>query len=112
MGGSDWSVSSMNPLEAIQVALTRRAPAAAAGAAWNPEERMELSDMLAAYTIRGAYLNFEEATTGSLETGKSADLIVLDRNLFQIPAEQIHTVRVQLTMLEGAEIYRDPALVK
>ncbi len=106
VAGSDWPVSSMNPLEAIQVAMTRREPTAAAGPAWIPAERMELADMLAAYTIRGAYLNFEEATTGSLEVGKSADLVVVDRNLFRIPPEQIHAAKVLLTLLEGKQTYR------
>ncbi len=110
VGGSDWSVSSLNPLEAIQVGLTRRAPDAVAGPAWIPEERMTLADMLAAYTIRGAYLNFEEQTTGSLEVGKSADLIVLDRDLFRVAPEEIHGVKVLWTLLEGKETFRDPAM--
>ncbi|MEO8503644.1 MAG: amidohydrolase [Acidobacteriota bacterium] len=112
VGGSDWSVSSLNPLDAIQVAVTRRDPDSPAGPAWIPEERMELADMLAAYTIRGAYLNFEEKTTGSLEVGKSADLIVLEKNLFRIPAEEIHSTKVLLTLLAGAEVFRDPAMPK
>jgi predicted amidohydrolase YtcJ len=108
--GSDWSVSSMNPLEAIQVAVTRRGPDEKAGPAFLPEERVDLPTILAAYTIGGAYAAFEEKETGSLEPGKVADLVVLDRNLFEIPAEEIHSVRVLLTMLEGEEIYRDPSL--
>jgi predicted amidohydrolase YtcJ len=105
--GSDWSVTSMNPLEAIQVAITRRAPEAGEGAAWIPEERADLAGMLAGYTINGAFVNFEERETGSIETGKAADLIVLDHNLFEIPAHEIHRVKVLLTMLEGKPVYRD-----
>jgi len=108
--GSDWSVSSMNPLEAIQVAVTRRGPDEKAGPAFLPEERVDLPTILAAYTIGSAYAAFEEKETGSLEPGKVADLVVLDRNLFEIPAEEIHSTRVLLTMLEGEEIYRDPSL--
>lgn len=107
--GSDWSVSSMNPLDAIQVAVTRRGPKEPPGPAWLPEEVVDLPLMLAGYTINGAYVNFEEAETGSIEVGKAADLIVLDRNLFEIPAHEIHLAKVQLTLLEGQEVYRDSA---
>ena len=104
--GSDWSVSSMNPLEGIEVAVTRRLPTQPDGRGWIPEERITLPDAIAAYTIRGAYLDFSEKDTGSIEVGKAADLIVLDRNLFEIPPSQIHEAKVLLTLLEGNEVYR------
>ena len=109
--GSDWSVTSMNPLEAIQVAVTRRAPEAGQGAAWIPEEAADLAEVLAGYTINGAYVNFEERETGSIETGKAADLIVLDRNLFEVPAHEIHRAKVLLTLLEGKAVYRDASFI-
>jgi len=108
-GGSDWSVSSMNPLEAIQVAVTRRDPAAGPGEAWIPEEKVDLATMLRAYTVNGAWLCHEEKVRGALETGKAADLIVLDRDLFAIPASEIGRARVLLTLLDGREVFRDPA---
>ena len=104
--GSDWSVSSMNPLDGMEVAVTRRELNKGAGPAWIPEERIALPDAIAAYTIRGAYLSFSEKETGSIEVGKAADLIVLDRNLFEIPAAQIHEAKVVLTLLDGREVYR------
>lgn len=107
VGGSDWSVSSMNPLDAIQVAVTRRNLTDGPGPAWLPEETVDLSLMLAAYTINGAYVNFQERETGSLEVGKAGDLIVLDRNLFDVPRHEIHKVKVLLTMLDGKEVFRD-----
>jgi predicted amidohydrolase YtcJ len=107
-GGSDWPVSSANPLDAIQVAVTRRGPDAPPGPAWIPEEVVDLPSMIAAYTTNGAYLSHEEAARGSIAAGKLADLIVLDKNLFRIPPSEIHTVRVLLTLFEGKEIYRDP----
>ncbi len=106
-GGSDWSVTSMNPLDAIQVAVTRRDLEDGPGPAWIPEETVDLSLMLAAYTINGAYVNFQELETGSIEVGKAADLIVLERNLFDVPKHEIHRVKVLLTLLEGKEVYRD-----
>jgi len=105
--GSDWPVSSMNPLDAIQIGMTRRGVAEGPGPVWIPEETVDLPLMVASYTINGAYVNFEEAETGSVEVGKAADLIVLDHNLFEIPAHQIHRAKVLLTLLEGKEVYRD-----
>ncbi len=104
-GGSDWSVSSLNPLDAIQVAVTRRDPEGPAGPAWLPDELVDLPTAVAAYTKNGAYLSFEEKTRGSIEPGKLADLVVLDRNIFEIPAEEIHAVKVALTILEGKVVY-------
>jgi hypothetical protein len=108
-GGSDWSVSSMVPLEGIEVAVTRRGPSEGPGPAWIPEERVSLATMLAAYTIGSAYAAFNERETGSLEVGKSADLIVLDRNLFTIPPHEISETRVLLTLFAGREVWRGPA---
>jgi hypothetical protein len=99
----------MNPLEAIQVAVTRRDPAAGPGPAWQPEELADLATMLACYTIGGAYAAFEEGETGSIEPGKAADLAILDRNLFQIPKSEIAKTRVLSTLLAGREVYRDPS---
>jgi predicted amidohydrolase YtcJ len=104
-GGSDWSVSSLNPLDAIQVAVTRRGPDESAGPAWLPGELVDLSTAIAAYTMNGAFLSFEEKTRGSIEAGKAADLIVLDRNLFKIPAQQIHETKVVMTLLDGKVVY-------
>ena len=106
-GGSDWSVSSMNPLEAIQVALTRRGPDDPPGDAWIPEEKVGLETMLRAYTTNGAWLSRDEKSRGSLEPGKAADLIVLGRNLFKIPSSEIGRVKVLLTLLDGRPVFRD-----
>ncbi|MEO8198655.1 MAG: amidohydrolase [Thermoanaerobaculia bacterium] len=104
--GSDWSVSSMNPLEAIEVAITRCDPElTACDKPWIPEERVDLATMLAAYTIGGAYAGFEERDSGSLESGKLADLIVLDRNLFTIPPGEISDSTVLLTLFEGRTVH-------
>ncbi|MGH9391693.1 MAG: amidohydrolase family protein, partial [Vicinamibacteria bacterium] len=105
--GSDWSVSSMNPLDGIQVAVTRREVTAPSGPSWIPEERVDLDTILAAYTRGGAYVRHEEALTGSLEVGKRADVIVLEKNLFDVPETEIHRVKVLLTLLDGKEVFRD-----
>lgn len=102
--GSDWSVTSMNPLHAIQVAVTRQ-PLDASQPSWLPQERASLAEMIAAYTIGGAYLMRQETETGSIEVGKAADLIVLDRDLFEVDPHSIHLVEIDLTMLEGTVVF-------
>lgn len=109
-GGSDWSVSSMNPLEAIQVGVTRRGVETGAEPAWIPQETVELNTMLRAYTSNAAWAAGDEATAGTLEPGKWADLAVLDRNLHAIPTTEIAKARVLLTLLEGRAVFRDSAL--
>ncbi len=104
-GGSDWSVSSLNPLDAIEVGITHRPPGDSAQPPWNPAERADLATMIAMYTINAAYQNHLERETGSIEVGKLADLIVLDRNLFEIPVAEIHTARVLRTLLQGKTVF-------
>ena len=108
-GGSDWSVSSMNPLDAIEVALTRRGPDDPPGEAWIPEERAGLETMLRAYTANGAWLSHEDGSRGVLAPGRAADLIVLDRDLYEVPAREISRVRVLWTLLDGRPVFRDPS---
>lgn len=108
--GSDWSVSSVNPLDGIEVAVTRQDPVGptATDKPFIPEERMALRDALAAYTIGSAYVTFQEKNAGSIETGKFADIIVLSENLFIIPPYQLSEVKVLLTLFQGKVVYRDP----
>ncbi|CAB1059142.1 hypothetical protein D1BOALGB6SA_3900 [Olavius sp. associated proteobacterium Delta 1] len=75
-----------------------------------PGERMTLADMIASFTINGAFANFIENETGSIEVGKKADLVVLERNLFDIPTEAIGDVKVLMTMFEGNAVQRDATL--
>jgi predicted amidohydrolase YtcJ len=102
---SDWPDSSLNPLDGIQVAMTRNAPNTSERTPLTPEQRVSLADVIAAYTIAGAYQNFTEGESGSLEVGKRADFVVLDRNLFAIPVQEIHKVKVLWTVLEGKETF-------
>jgi predicted amidohydrolase YtcJ len=106
--GSDWPVSSLNPFEAMQVGITRQPITDPSAPAWIPSERVTLPEILAAYTINGAYTNHLEHISGSLEAGKAADFIVLDRNLFGIPVHEIGKTRVLRTYLDGKEVYVAP----
>jgi predicted amidohydrolase YtcJ len=105
--GSDWSVSTANPLEQIETAITRKHIDDESIPVLFPEERISLASAIAAFTINGAFVNNQEQDTGSIEVGKYADLVVLDHNLFEIAPADISTVKVVTTILEGQVIYGD-----
>lgn len=103
--GSDWSVSSANPFEEMETAITRMEATSKPTTPFMPDERIGLPEALAAFTINAAYTNRDEANTGSLEVGKRANLAVLDRNLFDIPATEISDTKVLLTLFEGKAVH-------
>jgi predicted amidohydrolase YtcJ len=110
--GSDWPVSSPNPLWEIHVAVNRQEPAdypyGVGDGAFIPEERLELPDAIAAATIGSAYVNHAERETGSIEVGKLADLVVLDRDPFEHPVSEIADAQVDLTFVEGETVFERP----
>ncbi|HET8779196.1 MAG TPA: amidohydrolase [Agromyces sp.] len=105
--GSDWSVSTPNPLAAIHVAVNRRsAPGYEEGEydAFLPEQAIDLGTSLTAYTAGSAFVNhFDD--TGTIEVGNLADLVVLDRDPFAGPASEIGATRVLQTFVEGERVY-------
>ncbi len=111
--GSDWSVSSPNPLWAIHVAVNRLpAPEGLGGrfsgdapAVFLPEQRLDLADAIRAYTMGSAYVNHLDHMTGSIEVGKRADVVVVDRNIFREPVDAVASAQVVLTMVDGEIVY-------
>ena len=106
VGGSDWAVTTMNPLIAIETAVTRQDPSNRVEGTLNEKERMDLTEMLKAYTINAAEVMHQGDHTGSIEVGKFADLIILEKNLYKIPHNEIGEVRVIETVLEGNTVFR------
>ena len=104
---SDFPVTiPFDPLIAIQTGITRSSiNKDFEGVLW-PEERSTLEDMIASFTYNGAYANFLENETGSIEVGKQADIIVLGQNLFEIPTNEIANTEVLLTIVGGKEVYK------
>ena len=116
-GGSDYPVDPLQPFTQIETAITRTGeplPGVFPGALAPREAIPDLLAVIRMHTINSAYEMHQENVTGSIEVGKQADLIVLDQNLFRVPAERISNTRVLLTMLGGRIVYDggEPGLTK
>jgi len=108
--GSDWSVSSPNPLWEMHVAVNRTSPPGYEYGEGNaepflPQERLDLPTAIAGFTINSAYVNHLDDLTGSIEVGKRADMVVLDRNPFELPEDRIADARVVRTLVDGQRVF-------
>jgi len=108
--GSDWPAvaASINPWGAIEAMVTRADPFTNGTEKLWPEQGITLAEALHIYTLGGAAALRREAETGSVVVGKSADFVVLDRNLFKIPITAVSDTRVEMTYFQGREVYRRP----
>ncbi|MFB6934828.1 amidohydrolase [Streptomyces chartreusis] len=102
--GSDWPVSSPDPLHGVHVAVNRVTPDADEAQVFLPGERIGLAEALTAYTAGSAYVNHLD-DTGEVRAGALADLVVLDRDPFDGPTEEIARTRVARTFVGGAQVY-------
>ncbi len=109
VAGSDWSVSSLNPLPAIETALTRQDASGEVEGVLNADEAVSLDTMLRAYTANGAWLMHQEDETGVIKPGMAADLVVLEKDLFDMAAEEVGEVAVTMTLFEGQIVYQRPS---
>lgn len=103
--GSDWYVTSVNPLDGIETAVTRLDPNGLTDVPLGVGEEITLAEAIENYTINGAYVNFLDDQAGSIEAGKQADLVILDKNLFAIPAQEINETKVIATLFAGCLVY-------
>jgi predicted amidohydrolase YtcJ len=99
--GSDWFVAPATPLEGIYAAVTRRTIDDKNPNGWVPAQKITVEEALHAYTANGAYASFDESRKGTLTEGKLADLAVIDRDLFNIPPEEIRNAKVVTTVVGG-----------
>ncbi len=103
--GSDWFVAPPTPIEGIYAAVTRRTIDGKNPDGWVPQQKIKVEEALRAYTIDAAYAGFNEKSLGSLEPGKLADMVVLDRNLFDTPPNKLDTVPIRKTIVGGKVVY-------
>ena len=106
--GSDWAVSTPDPRQQLALAIARRDPLGDAEAPFLPEERLDLGTAIAAQTIGAAHACGIDADTGSIEAGKLADLVVLDRDLFATSPAEYLDVQVLATLIEGEVVHAAP----
>ncbi|MCF8069213.1 MAG: amidohydrolase [Desulfobacterales bacterium] len=108
---SDYPVTVPSPpLVGIMLGITRCEPGSSnPDDVLNPKEKMTLEEMIESFTINGAIANFVEDITGSIEVGKMADMVILEKNLFDIPETEIADTKVLMTLFEGTPVFTDPS---
>ncbi|MCW5910026.1 MAG: amidohydrolase [Cyclobacteriaceae bacterium] len=103
--GSDWFVAPPTPLEGIYAAVTRQTIDGKNPDGWVPEQKISVEEALKSYTIRAAYASFEENIKGSIEPGKLADFVILQRDITTIDPVEIRDVQVLKTVAGGKTVY-------
>jgi predicted amidohydrolase YtcJ len=103
--GSDWPVATLDPLTGIYAAVTRRTAGGGNPNGWQPQEKITVAEALRAYTAENAWAGFQEGKAGVLKTGALADFVVLSRDLFSTPPEQIAGIKVVRTVVGGRDVF-------
>ena len=106
--GSDFPVEDANPLLGLYAAITRQDSAGKPPGGWTPSQRMTRDEALASFTRQAAYAAHAETLTGSIETGKLADLLVLSKDIMRVPPSDILTTTVRMTIVGGETVYQTP----
>jgi hypothetical protein len=106
--GSDWPVASLDPLQGVYAAATRRTRDGRHPGGWIPEQKITVEEALRAYTRDAAYAELEEGRKGVLRPSYLADLVVLSRDILSLPAEEIPLARVERTLVGGRTFYPPP----
>lgn len=104
--GSDWFVTEPSPILGIDAAVNRQTKDGKNPGGWLPNEKISVKQAIDAYTINGAYASFEEHLKGSIEVGKLADFVVLDKNIFTVHPEEIKKTKVLMTVVGGKVVYQ------
>jgi predicted amidohydrolase YtcJ len=103
--GTDWFVEPLDPRLGLYAAVTRERPEGGPAGGFNPDERISLEEALDAYTRGSAYAEFGEKDKGTLEPGMLADFVVFGQDLFKVPARDILTTPVDLTVVGGRVVF-------
>jgi predicted amidohydrolase YtcJ len=105
--GSDFPVEQVNPLISFHSSVTRQDARNWPEGGWYPNEKMTRDEALRSMTIWPAHAAFQDSTMGSLQTGKYADFVVLDRDIMSVPDTSLLGTRVLATFIGGEAVYRD-----
>jgi predicted amidohydrolase YtcJ len=104
--GTDWPAAPLNPLRSVYAATTRVTLDGLHPDGWLPEQKLTVSEAVAAYTSGSAFAEFQEADKGTLARGKLADLVILSEDIFAIPPARIRDVQVLVTIAGGRVVHQ------
>jgi hypothetical protein len=107
--GSDWPVVTLSPWEGVQAAVTRQTHDRKPAGGFVPSQRLTVAEAVDGYTLGAAFAGRREKTEGSLEIGKAADMIIVDRNIFEVDPHSIANTRVTITIVGGKVVYEAEA---
>jgi len=105
VGGSDYPVELANPFHGLHAAVTRQDQQNQPVGGWLPEQKLTMTEALRSFTVDAAYGAYQEKAMGSLQPGMWADFILIDRDLTQVPPEQIWQTQVLHTYVGGKQVY-------
>ncbi|MBK9389189.1 MAG: amidohydrolase [Bacteroidetes bacterium] len=103
--GTDYQVEPLNPMEGLYASVTRKDRLGEDGDGWYPEQKISMTDALKYYTIGAAYAQFMEDRKGMIKTGYLADIVIIDKNIFSIPENEIMKTKVDYTIVGGKVVY-------
>ena len=105
-GGSDAPVESFDIMENIYFAVTNKNIKGLPEQGWIPEEKMSVDEAVKLFTKDAAYASYSEETNGTIEMGKHADLVVLEKDIYEINPDDIKTTKVDMTFVAGNCVYK------
>lgn len=103
--GTDYSVEPLNPMEGLYAAVTRKDRLGENGDGWFPEEKLTMEEAICYYTLGSAYAQFMEGRKGMIRTGFLADIIIMDKDLFTIPENEIMRTKIDVTIVGGKVVF-------
>ena len=103
--GTDFPIVGINPFHSLYAAVTRKDPFGKMKESWQPHQSITIGEAMKAQTYGSAYSQNRENKVGRIEEGMLADIIVIDRDLFDVDPEEIKDARVDLTVFDGEVIY-------
>lgn len=103
--GTDWFVAPLDPMLTIYAAVTRRTIDGKNSKGWIPEQKISVEEAVRAYTVGSAFAEFMDDRKGTLSTGKLADVVILNRDIFKIDPKEIENVKVVMTIVDGRVVY-------
>ena len=103
--GSDSPCESFYPMHGVYVITTRKGMDGYPDGGWFPEERVTVWEAMCMYTRNAAYVSYEEDIKGTIEDGKLADFVIMDRDVFKTVPDEIKDIKVVKTFLGGKEVY-------